>query len=303
MSGLFRKLFVFVVCGFVVLIVVSTKSNLAKSGKAADKSMVKDGQKAKKSLRVTAAQIVVSENIEANVETIKKAIDKAIAEKSDILLTPEGSLSGYRHIFDQGKVDEGLREIVEKASKGKLALALGTCFVEDDGKCYNQIRFYNKQGEFLGFHSKTLLTGSWDDEPKGEINHYSVRPMKTFEICGVRVGGLICNDMWANPMCTPMPDEHLSQQLSKMGAKIIFQAVNGGRNGSEWSRNVYWNFHETNLRMRAAAGRMWIVTADNCYPEDVPCSCPSGVLKPDGSWVVQAKEQGRDLVTYTIEIE
>jgi len=75
----------------------------------------------------------------------------------------------------------------------------------------------------------------------------------------------------------------------------------GGRNGSEWSRNVYWNFHETNLRMRAAAGRMWIVTADNCYPEDVPCSCPSGVLKPDGSWAVQAKEQGRDLVTYTIE--
>ena len=77
----------------------------------------------------------------------------------------------------------------------------------------------------------------------------------------------------------------------------------GGRNGSEWSRNVYWNFHETNLRMRAAAGRMWIVTADNCYPEDVPCSCPSGVLKPNGSWAVQAKEQGREVVSYTIEIE
>ena len=265
--------------------------------------MVKDGQEVKKSLRVMAAQVAVSGDIEANVETIKKAIDKAIAEKSDILLTPEGSLSGYTHIFDQGRVRKGLGEIVEKASKGKLALALGTCFVEDDGKCYNEIRFYDKGGEFLGFHSKTLRTGSLDDPGKGEINHYAVRPMRTFEICGVRVGGLICNDMWANPMCTPMPDEHLSQQLSEMGAKVIFHAVNGGRDGSEWSKNVYWNYHETNLRMRAAVGRVWIVTADNCYPKDVMCSSPSGVLKSDGGWAVQAQEQGEDFVSYTIELE
>jgi len=303
MSGLFRKLFVFLVCGFVVLMVAGVESGLAKSGKAADKNMVEDGQKAKKTLRVTTAQIVVSDDIGANVEMINWAIDKAIAEKSDVLLTPEGSLSGYTHIFDQDRVAKELVGVVERASKGGLALALGTCFVEDDGKCYNELRFYDKGGEFLGFHSKTLLTGSWDDPPKGEINHYAVRPLRTFELCGIRVGGLICNDMWANPMCTPVPDPHLSQQLSKMGAKVIFQAVNGGRDGGEWSRNVYWNYHETNLRMRAASGRMWIVSADNCYPEDAPCSCPSGVLRPDGGWAVKAKWQGRQLVSYTIEIE
>ena len=37
---------------------------------------------------------------------------------------------------------------------------LGTCFVEAaDGHCYNQIRFYRADGEFLGFHSKTLQVG------------------------------------------------------------------------------------------------------------------------------------------------
>ena len=53
------------------------------------------------------------------------------------------------------------------------------------------------------------------DPPQGEINDYAIRPLRTFEIKGIRVGGLICNDMWANPQCTPMPDPHLSQKLSK----------------------------------------------------------------------------------------
>jgi hypothetical protein len=30
-----------------------------------------------------------------------------------------------------------------------------------------------------------------------------------------------------------MPDTHLSRQLSNLGARIIFYAVNGGRDGSE----------------------------------------------------------------------
>ena len=101
------------------------------------------------SLRVTVAQIPVTRDIAINVETIHRALDTAIAERSDILLTPEGSLSGYTHQFDQAKVERALKEIVAKASKSNLALALGTCYVEsDDGKCYNQIRFYDEEGKF-----------------------------------------------------------------------------------------------------------------------------------------------------------
>ena len=44
--------------------------------------------------------------------------------------------------------------------------------------------------------------------------------------------------MWANPECTTLPDKHLSQQLSKMRARIIFQAVNSSRDESEWSSVV-----------------------------------------------------------------
>ena len=255
-------------------------------------------------LRVAVAQIPVTRDITANVEVINRAIDQAVAEKADILLTPEGSLSGYTHQFDQSQVESALKKIVAKASSSGLALALGTCFVEsDDGKCYNQIRFYDGDGTFRGFHSKILRCGTMTDPPKGEINHFAARPLRTYQLKGVTVGGLICNDMWANPQCTPMPDPHLSQKLSKMGARIIFQAINGGRDGSDWSRNVYWPFHETNLRLRARAAKRWIVTADNCHPANIPCSAPSGVLRPDGQWAVQAPKQGEHIVAYTIELE
>ena len=258
------------------------------------------GQETRK-LRVAVAQISVTRDIDANLKTIGRAIDKAIDEKADILLTPEGSLSGYTPQFDQAEVDSALKQVVSKASSAGLALALGTCYTEaDDGKCYNQIRFYDGDGKFLGFHSKTLRCGSMTDPPKGELNDYACRPLRTFQINGIMVGGLICNDMWANPGCTPMPDPHLSQKLADMGAKIIFQAVNGGRNGSDWSRNVFWPFHETNLRIRAQTGKLWIVTVDNCHPTNIPCSSPSGVLRPNGNWAVQTPDQGEQILVYTI---
>jgi len=280
---------------FVVFVVLSILLAVGSTG-SADESAT--------TLRVATAQIPVTKNIEENVAAITRALDVAIQEKADILLTPEGSLSGYTPQFDQAAVDAHLKKIVDRAGEAGLALALGTCYVEpDDGQCYNEIRFYDDAGEFVGFHTKTLLCGSLTEPSKGEINHYGTRPLRTFDIKGITVGGLICNDMWANPQCTPMPDAHLSQQLSESGARIIFHAINGGRNGGPWSEQVNWPYHETNLRMRAVSGKVWIVTADNCFPTDIPCSAPSGVLQPNGQWAAQARRVGEDIVVHTIELK
>jgi predicted amidohydrolase len=119
---------------------------------------------------------------------------------------------------------------------------------------------------------------------------------------GIHVGGLICNDLWANPQCTPMPDPHLSQQLARQDTRIVFHAVNGGRDGSEWSQ-VAWRYHEANLRMRARAGRLWLVTVDSCHPLHLPCSAPSGVVDPEGNWVCQAMTQGEQLFAHTIHLD
>lgn len=251
-------------------------------------------------IRVAGAQVSVSEDIPENTATILRAIEFAASEGADVLLTPEGSLSGYTHRFDPDRVVGELEVVTTKAREVGLGLALGTCFIEPaDGRCYDQLRFYDTDGTYLGFHSKTLTCGTLTDPPEGEINHYAVSPLRTFVLKGVTVGGLICNDLWANPFCTPQPDTHLTHQLSMMGARVVFHAVNGGRDGSALSR-LAWQYHEANLRMRARAGRLWIVTVDNCHPANLPCSSPSGVISPEGEWVVQTPTAGEQFFYCTI---
>ena len=254
-------------------------------------------------LRVAAAQIPVTNDIASNFTAINKAMDFAINEKADILLTPEGSLSGYNNTFNQSDVSEALIEILSKAKKNRLGLALGTCFYENDRLCYNQIRFYNKQGDFLGFHSKTLTCGTLTAPPKGEIEYFAVKPLQVFNFEGIAIGGLICNDMWANPECTPCPDVHLSQQLSEMGARVIFHAVNGGRDDSEFSKIIIRNFHESNLLMRARTGKIHILTVDNSFPEELHCSCQGGLISPIGVWIRKLPYRGDSYLVSDIDLD
>jgi len=252
--------------------------------------------------RVAGYQMAVKANVGDNARKICAAADWAASNDAEMLLTPEGSLSGYTPEFDATQVEEALGRVTEHARARGVGLALGTCFREEDGDCYNQIRFYRPDGEYLGFHSKTLTCGTVDGQSKGEVEHYSVSGLRVFSWRkGVCIGGLICNDMWANPGCTPMPDPHLSQQLSAMGADILLHAVNGGRNGGSWSELV-WQYHESNLRMRARAGSVWIVTVDNANPEDLKCSAPSGVIDPLGNFVSRAEPKGEQLFVQTITL-
>lgn len=251
-------------------------------------------------LRVAGSQMPVGNDISTNVEHICAAIEQAAGVKAEILLTPEGSLSGYRHDFNPREVREAVQFVTALARERGVGLALGTCYVEDNGQCYNQIRFTTQDGVYLGFHAKTLCCGTMTRPPIGEINHYGAAELRTFQWReGLTFGALICNDLWANPECTPMPDPHLSQQLSDMGAQIIFHAVNGGRDGSEWSE-VAWRYHEANLRMRARAAKVWFVTVDNCAPTHMPCSAPGGVVSPQGEWACRTDVQGSQFFVYDI---
>jgi len=131
-----------------------------------------------------------------------------------------------------------------------------------------------------------------DKASEGESMYFSSSPLRVFSFKGITIGGLICNDLWANPTCTPYPDCHLSQQLSQMGARIIFHAVNGWRDNSDYCRFYQKNFHESNLIMRAAAGKLWIVSVDSAFPEDFPVSSPGGIISPTGKWVERVPDTG-----------
>ncbi|MCL2512756.1 MAG: carbon-nitrogen hydrolase family protein [Oscillospiraceae bacterium] len=251
-------------------------------------------------MRVTLAQLPVQDwDIGANLINIKEAVMQAADENSDIVLTPEGSLSGYHHLFDFTQLREALAEIEAFAAFRRVGLALGACMEEADGLRYNELRFYSPCGEYLGCHTKALLCGS-GEPPEGELNHYAVKPLRVFDFMGVTVGGLICNDLWASPGCTSMPDPHLTKQISRMGAKIIFHAVNGGRDESELSQGLVRKFHEVHVLMKAQADGLIICTADNAWPEHIVVSSLGGVALPNASWLCTLPDQGRQVATFDI---
>ena len=253
-------------------------------------------------LRVFGAQIPVSNDIQQNVTSLCRAVEQAAQVRADILLTPEGSLSGYTYEFNHDLLQAGLQEVTALARLRQVGLALGTCFKEPDDLVYNQVRFYTTDGTYLGFHSKILRCKNMlDTQQAGEVDHFAAAELKVFLFKGVRIGGLICNDLWANPAWTPMPDTHLTRQLAGMGARVVFHAVNGGRDGSAWSQ-VNWQYHEANLRLRARTDRLWIVTVDNCDPTTIPCSAPSGVISPEGKWICQTDSRGEQFFDCDIDI-
>ena len=81
--------------------------------------------------------------------------------------------------------------------------------------------------------------------------------------------------------------------------QVVKEAVNGGRSSDEWS-NVAWEYHQSNLRMRARSGHVWVVTVDNCKPTEIRCSSPSGVINAQGEWVCQVPSQGEQFFCYSI---
>lgn len=255
-------------------------------------------------LRVAGAQISVTRDVAKNAEAIRLAIEYAARQQADVLVTPEGSLSGYTVDFDARATREALEFVVKKAREARVALVLGTCFEEADGRRYDQQRFYNKNGNFLGFHAKILLCKQVSrPKEKGELDYFQSQPLRTFRLDGWTVGGLICNDLWANPEWTPMADPHLSQKLAEMGARVIFLSVNSGQ-GQGKERALAWAFHDANLRLRARSGKLWIVSADAADPQGkLSSQCPSGVVGPDGAWRVQTEAVGERFFVYPIEIE
>ena len=255
-------------------------------------------------LRVGGAQIPVFDgDIRKNKENIINSIKSMSENNLDFLVTPEGALSGYTISFDSNLLKDALGEVVEKVKEYKTGLILGTCYKNESGENFNQSRIYSKDGSLIGIHSKILRCGDVNNGNKGEVKDYLTTDLKAFEWKGFKFGSLICNDMWANPSCTPMDDNHLSQKLAKMGAKIIFHSVHCGHKGDAWG-DVIWSYHKSNLQMRARAGGLWIVTAnisENDEGKMGPAS-PSGIIDTMGSWILKAGTRGNQLFWTEIEV-
>ena len=237
-------------------------------------------------VRVAGVQMTVLPKLEDNLPRILEHITNSDV---DFMLFPEMSLTGYHGEFSDKATRAAWRQIAQACRQRYVSVLIGTGCKTEEGTVI-QTRVYSKSGELVGTHEKLVPTKG-DREfcrPGGEL--------RVFEDNGVSFGCLISNDMWVTPGYGPYPDPRLSLRLSEKGAQVIFHAVNSG------SSAIHLPFHESNLALRAMEGKVYIVTANAAAP-DGPVNCASGVMSPEGEWLVQCPRQNEQVYAYDIELE
>ena len=257
-----------------------------------------DSNDSMKTLTVSGLQMPVTSDVARNEKRILEAIKKAAKAGADFLVTPEGSLSGYTPNFDRVKVAQAVERVAAAAKEHKVGLLLGTCYKElTDGKeqCFDEVRIYTPKGEYLGYHAKILRCSSLETPGSGEMTDYVGGNLRTFEWNGISFGVLICNDLWATPGYTTIPNPYLPWQLKKMGAQLIFHHINSGTD------QRYREFQESSVNLWAQKLGIYIVEV-NAADEKKKANASSGLVGPQGKRETVVADVGEQFFTCKIPI-
>jgi len=208
---------------------------------------------------------------------------------ADFIVFPEMSLTGYHGEFGDKSVRQAWRQIAAACRHSCVTALIGTgC--RENGSTYIQTRIYTDEGDLLGTHEKIVPTQSDRRfcQPGAELRIHTYK--------GLDFGCLICNDMWVTPGSGPYPDPRLAYQLGQKGARTIFHSINSGSNP------VYTPYHESNLALRAMESRVHVFTANAADPRG-PVNAASGVISPEGRWLVQCPREGEHTYVYDYTVE
>lgn len=241
-------------------------------------------------------QMNVTNNISGNKEQILEGIKKAAAEGAGFLITPEGSLSGYTSNFSQQELAVALEEVEKSAARLKVGLMLGTCYKETihgNDFCYNQVRVYSPEGQFMGSYSKILRCSNPDLPGTGEMVDYVEGELKTFNWKDLRFGILICNDLWATPGYTTIPNPYLPWKLKQMGAQFIVHCINSG------TAQKYKPFHESSAELWAFSLKLPILEV-NAAHEEQKINARSGLINAEGERILDVPDSGTRFFTTRI---
>ncbi len=246
-------------------------------------------------LKFSGLQMKVGSDVRANEARILRGIAAAARRGSDFLVTPEGSLSGYTHRFDADEVRRAFRRVAGAAARAGVGLFLGTCYREAGARRpSNQVRVCDPSGRYLGASAKALLCSGPACGPGGEMDAYALGRPKVFEVLGRKVGALICNDLWATPGYTRLPNPYLPKMLKDAGAEMIVQVVNSG------GAPRYRDFHESSLLLWSAALNLPIFSV-NAAPGRGQANSQTGLVAA-GRRTRSAARRGEQVLHATVRL-
>lgn len=228
-------------------------------------------------------------NVEKNLNMMLEVIEKAIEKKSDIVVFPELSLTGYSLediVFDVAIKD--VPDLLLEKSK-EIGIIFGAVELGEEEYPYNTA-YYLEDGRVLHKHRKVYLP-TYGAYQEGR-NFMAGNKVRAFDTKFGRVGMLICEDVW-----------HQSAQyiLAQDGAKYIFVLFNSpavvGKRKEELSEG--W---KTIVKTNSLLNGVYSVAVNRAGVEDgVTFFGNSFVVDPNGNVVAEGKYLTEDGFTYELE--
>lgn len=244
-----------------------------------------------RTIKVAAAQILTSYEIDNNEKKITESIIEAANLGCEVILFHEGCLTNYPVGDDIKRIDflkvrAAERRILSLSKKHKIAILLGSSS-EEDGKYYNHVLIANEKGEILGRYNKTWRAG---DKPY----EAGTGPV-VFTVAGVKATVIICHDL-------RYPE--LTRLGVAAGAQIVFIANNESGITSE---NKLLGYRSMQIA-RATENMVYSVMANSpADPDDVTrYNCSHGnssIVDPLGNMIDEAGEFEERLVTGTLHLK
>lgn len=245
-------------------------------------------------LRIALAQCKQTADFETNSRIIFDFLDRAGAAGAQIVCFPETQTVGYRVDIarpdtpvEPERLDNLHRRVARKCAELRLACVLGTeTPLESNplgGKPYNSALVISPDGEILGVHHKTRLT------PLDAIAYSAGRTFETFDLCGVKVGVVICFEGFRFAETT--------RECVRQGAQLIFHPQNNTTRPNDWKIPI----HHAMLVTRAAENTVWFASCNMCHAQHQNCS--SMIVAPDGRIHAQAANKREELVVADLDID
>jgi ribosomal-protein-alanine N-acetyltransferase len=245
-------------------------------------------------LKIGLAQCRQTGDFQANAATILRFLEEAARAGVQVLCFPETQTVGYRVDIATPETPVPVAQLEDLHSQvarlcGKLGMAcvLGTevplAADPHHGKPHNSALVVSERGAILGVHHKTRLT------PLDAIVYTPGSSVETFDLCGVKVGVVICFEGFRFPETT--------RECVRQGAQLVVHPQNNTTRPNDWKVPV----HHAMIVTRAAENTIWFASCNACLiPHQ---NCRSMIVAPDGQVHAQAELRQEQLLVSDIDID
>jgi predicted amidohydrolase len=233
-------------------------------------------------------------SIDQNVQAIIQAIDWAAANAVDILVTPECAVTGYMWAPENKQdprieiLSAALMQLQEYSLLKGVDLVLGTACYNARGEWANMQAFI-VDGHCVDHYEKQVLFGA-ERFVYTAGHRLTVLNYKQFKIAG-----LICNDIWSNPMLWPGESSQLLQDLMRRKVDVVFVSAN--LPPSEEQQELFYTWTETCVRMCSLTGDWNTVVSDQTAARAVG---PVGVVGRNSEWLIKGHDYDVSYFKFTV---